>query len=327
MGNPLANSKFRVFHTRFTGLPDASTGELSKKRYGAYPGKRKKLFIVYAVLFLSVLFTSVSCDQVFEPWQENDQYEFSIFGYLDATQDTQWVRVMPVREDLFLEPEPFNVAVTLKHIESGESVVLNDSLVSFAHDAYAWNFWTTMEMKPEQTYRLTAERPDGSFSRAQVTLPPDFPTPLVVIENTRSNPPRPSAATVFLEGVTRLADVRTVHGLTRVAHLKDTTGIASGFYRVAIDLSEDLRILGQMNPDVAPSSLIGSSSRIYIASAGPDYHHFGSVSEKVIAVPDGVSNIENGLGYLAGIVSKTIPLRSCRGGGGYIPCDPEPPPW
>ncbi|MEX0894538.1 MAG: hypothetical protein WDZ36_02175 [Balneolaceae bacterium] len=322
------NKKGKIFPLRFKIMTVASSSSvIFQQSDGVLLDIRKKLFPIHLVFFLSFLLFSASCDQVFEPWQENDQYEFSIFGYLDSTQDTQWVRVMPVREDLFLEHDPLEATVTLEHLQSGETVIMNDSLVSFFHDRYAWNFWTTMEIEPEQTYRLRVERPDGTYSQGRVTLPPAFPAPLVIIEYTRTNSPVPSAATVFLEGVSRLADVRTVLGPIRVSHLKDTTGIAAGYFRVAIDLSEDLRMLSLMNPGVSPAQLISSDSKIYITSAGPDYHFFGSLSEKVIALPDGVSNIEKGLGYLAGIVSKTVPLQSCREKGGYIPCDPEPPPW
>lgn len=281
------------------------------------------------VFVLIILFTWIctsSCDVEFNPWQENEQYHFSIYGYLDASADTQWVRVMPVREDLLLEPRPIDFTVSLEHVETGEYVIMNDSLFSFARGTHAWNFWTTMELLPEHTYRLEAKSEDDRVSEAMVTLPADFPAPLVIMEFSQSIP---LFATVFLEGVDRVADVRTVHGPIRVPHLKDTVRTAQDHFRIAIDLSDDLQILSTLYPGEPPGSLISDSSLIFIAAAGPDYHYFGSISEKVIALPEGVTNIENGTGYLAGFVSKTIPLGSCRSGEteNLIPCDPEPPPW
>jgi hypothetical protein len=294
----------------------------------SYSGRFKSAMVMISILLL-VLFFAISCDETFNPWEENDKYHFTIHGYLDASADTQWVRIMPIRDDLLLKPGPINITVSLEHVETGENVVMNDSLFSFAHGTMAWNFWTTMNLQPEQTYRLTATDSDGLASKAQVTLPADYPTPLVLIEYAQGSSSEPSTATVFLEGVERLADVRTVYGRTWFPHLKDTVRMASDHFRVVIDLSEDLQVLSTLSPGEPLESLIDSSARIFIASAGTDYHYFGSISEKVISLPDGVSNIEKGIGYLAGIVSKTIPIESCKAENNQniIPCDPEPPPW
>lgn len=287
-------------------------------------------FVYTQLLSLIGLFFVGGCSGTFEPWQQNNQYHFSIYGYLDASADTQWVRVMPVREELFLDPRPVDVTVTLEHLNSGERVVMNDSLFAYAHDRYAWNFWTTKELLPEETYLLNAQKSDGMFSRARVTLPSEFHAPIVLIQNS----PRgvPERATIVLEGIDRLADVRTVYGQNRIAHLGDTSRTSSGAIQVVIDIQEVVDVLEPFNSDLSPSSLIGSSSpsgaKIFIASAGPDYHHFGSIVEKVIALPEGVSNIDNGVGYLAGIVSMTLPFESCMAEGmKVVPCEQEPPPW
>lgn len=285
------------------------------------------------------------CDETFEPWEENDQYHFSIFGYLDASADTQWVRVMPVREDLFLEPKPIDATVTLTHVESGKSVVMNDSLFAYAHDVYAWNFWTTMSLSPEETYRLTAEASTGLSSYAKVTLPEDFPVPLVHIRFVgRSR--TPELTTIYIEGVDRLADVQTVFhtpttesgrkNTVELPHLKDTTRSGSNRWRVIINPLEDFQYLNsflQLNPPVPLTDYLTPSSpykpQIFVASAGPDYHFFPLIDEKAIALPDGVSNIENGLGYVAGIISKTVPYQNCiiEGTTDLEPCPPVPPPW
>src|SRR5690625_6403028 len=70
-----------------------------------------------------------------------------MFGYLDASADTQWVRILPVREELFLEPRPLDFIVTMEHAESGESIVMQDSLFSY-FQGYAWNFRSEMDIRP-----------------------------------------------------------------------------------------------------------------------------------------------------------------------------------
>lgn len=285
-----------------------------------------------------LLCLAAGCDNTFVPWEENDQYHFSIYGYLDASADTQWVRVMPVREDLFPEPKPIDAIVTLEHIETGESVVMNDSLFSF-FQGYVLNFWTTMKLHPEQTYRITAERSDGKTSHARVQLPPDYPTPLLH-RQPRIPGGTPPVDIIYIEGVERLADVQTIYTfghpnweekyMVPFSHLKDTTRMASGDFAIIIDPQEDQRVIltfsgppcvrglsqtfdcetplqGDFNFDDA--SMI--NMQIFIASAGPEFHQFQSIDEKVTVLPEGISNVANGTGYLAGILSKTIPYESC----------------
>src|SRR5690625_7493443 len=90
-----------------------------------------------------------------------------MFGYLDASADTQWVRIMPVREELFLEPRPLDVIVTMEHAESGESIVMQDSLFSY-FQGYAWNFRSEMAIRPGQPYRITASHTDGRSEERRV---------------------------------------------------------------------------------------------------------------------------------------------------------------
>lgn len=297
---------------------------------------------IFPILWLFVILLFVTgCNQSFEPWQENDQYHFSIYGYLDASADTQWVRIMPVREDIFLEPKPIDAVVTLEHMESGEIVEMNDSLFEYSHDVYAYNFWAHMELQPGQNYRIRAENSDGDVTQATVTLPPDFPTPLVHIERRSSRDPTPIRATVLIQGIEKFADIQTVYrtqnNQDRMAmpHLQDSVRTASGDLQIIMEPQEDFPILSVFFPLPSGVSAVNFldteaiEQHIFIASAGPDFLYFPSIDEKVEALPDGVSNIENGVGYLAGITSKTIPYSSCteEGSSSVIPCDSESPPW
>ncbi|MEX2601806.1 MAG: hypothetical protein WD355_09175 [Balneolaceae bacterium] len=287
------------------------------------PYSRSFQVTIAGILFLLCLWVT-ACDEVFDPYQPNDQYHYSIYGYLDATADTQWVRIMPVREDFTLDPDhPIDATVMLEHVESGHTVTMKDTLISYAHGVYAWNFWTDMEIRPEETYRLTATRTDGLLSRAQVRVPPDFPVPTVrMTENPR---------VVTIKGVEKLADAKVVYsgvehtgGLFRVIfpHLEDSLHLETGGYQVFIDTRRHNLILDAISVPIR-------DRQIFIASAGPEYHNFGLIDEKIIALPEGISNIENGIGYLAGIVSKTIPFESCHDEETrqLIPCEPETPVW
>lgn len=304
------------------------------------PGKKAQpVFILFVLVLLPWLFTA-GCDDVFDPLQENDTYYYSIYGYLDASADTQWVRVMPVREDLLAESKPIDATVTLQDVESGETVVMNDSLLSYDHEQYAWNFWTTMKLNPEHTYKLTAERSDGRSSHARIKLPPDFPTPLLRIQRDRSGVA--INATVFIDKpIENLADVQTLYRTPddpefyTIPHLVDSIRTGSGGVQVLMDLDVDYVQLNAnytLPPGVGRSNYIDTpqlEKLIFIASAGPGYHYFPDIDEKIVALPDGVSNIENGVGFLAGFVTKTIPYQSCQREGttDLVPCETKPSPW
>ncbi len=60
----------------------------------------------------------------------------------------------------------------------------------------------------------------------------------------------------------------------------------------------------------------------FIASGGPGWLDFLSLGRHVIALPDGVTNVENGVGFFGGIISKTFPYVNVEGDRGLfsVPC-------
>lgn len=142
----------------------------------------QKVLFAVIISFSTLLFAG--CEQPFEPLQENNRYFFSIYGFLDASADTQWVRVMPVTETLYPHPDSLKAAgitIELENIGTEEIITLKDSLFYFGNNLYALNFWTTANIQPDNTYTLTATNADGNSSRASVTIPDEFQTPSVRI--------------------------------------------------------------------------------------------------------------------------------------------------
>lgn len=278
-------------------------------------------------LILLTVFLIVSCQEPFEPTQENDSYYFSIYGYLDASADTQWVRITPVRNALNDFRDTIDATVTLESLETNESTVMNDSLFRYAGERTAWNFWTTMNLHPNQTYRLTATRSDGNFSRAEVRLPRDFPVPLFRAEAIGLNE-------IQVHVSERLADVQTIYyvrsfltdneTVVTFSQLGDTLRTGLGRYQVSFNPIENEESLNHNFPN---SDII--RRQVYVAITTNETPHFPSLDRFSFNIPDGVSNIQNGVGYLSGIVSKTIPYKSCfsDGGSNLIPCKEVPVPW
>lgn len=278
-------------------------------RMASSPEHRLQMFIFFA--FLSIVL--IGCEEPFEPLMKSDEASFSFFGFLDASADTQWVRATPVREQLDMPPEKLEMTVTLKHLESGHTEVLKDSLLelSFPGDFNILNAWTTMKLEPGQSYRLKGERPDGATSNVTVTLPEDFPTPrLRVIEG--------ASDILYFDRVDRLADVQVVAifgirwaGMTfnrirSAPYRNQVEQIASEEYRV--------RIHPIRNPGILPANAVVESSRlmVFVASGGPEWNsEIDSLDDLNYALPEVNSNVEGGVGYVVGIVSKSIPYQSC----------------
>jgi len=286
---------------------------------------------------LSVLFLQ-SCDESFEPLVENDRFFYSMYGYLDASADTNWIRIIPLREGIDQLPDVVSV-VTLEHLETGETSVMNDSLFTYAGGRQALNYWTTMELFPGQTYRLKAEREDGESSTVIIEMPEDFPTPIVLEDQNSIH----GLDTVLVEGVANLADVRTLWKVDETfslrtpvynfAHLQDTVEVIGNNWVVELRTANDFNSLARLyeSEQFQIDELITvTHKQVWVASAGPDWLFFPDIDENIIALPDGISNVENGTGYVIGVVSKTVPLKSCFADEEeeeVIACPEEQPVW
>ncbi|GAA5522492.1 hypothetical protein LQ318_12130 [Aliifodinibius salicampi] len=264
------------------------------------------IYIRLVYCLLGALLLLSGCDSSFEPHQENSRYYFSMFGYLDASADTQWVRIMPVRDSLLHQPHEIDATVTLEELETGKTITLNDSLFHFSNNRYAHNFWTTQPLEPSRTYRLKAERSDGAASHTTITLPTDYPTPIAYIwEPDDFTPDR-----IDIKDIEKLVDAQVIHQTqdqrSTINFIKDTVVVPDRSYQVLIQPWINYESIGT-TLDAIPNEDL----KIFVAAATNEFPDFATIDEITITFPGGVSNVENGVGYVAGIVSKTIPYRSC----------------
>ena len=133
---------------------------------------------VVALLF--AIGVSSACDDTFSPIEPSD-VQFSIFGFLDASADTQWVRVMSLRPVLITEPGPLGAVVSIENIITGRVVELRDSVFRFAANpdvgsdgVYLHNYWTTDVIEPGAAYRFSAIAEEHEESSAVIEIPPDY---------------------------------------------------------------------------------------------------------------------------------------------------------
>lgn len=290
--------------------------------------------ILNIFLFLCSLIPLAGCNQTFDPIKENSTSPFSIFGYLDASVDTQRVRVSPLRGELEFYTENPEMTVTLENLETGESVIMKDYLhqYSFPFGLTAPNAWTTVNLDYGQTYRLKAERPDGAATSVTVTIPGDFPTPRLLVTGSVFD-------YLFINDVKSLVDVQSrwfyeieyegqrYNRLIIIPYRDQVEATGPDDYRLNINTIRERRRLNEQIPNTAGAVVTLLGRQIFVASASSDWNEeITSFDNLRYALPDVASNVENGVGYMIGIASKSIPYQSCFDEtGDNISCPTEQP--
>ncbi len=260
----------------------------------------------------------VGCDDtVLDPFVESP-FNYSVFGYLDGGVDTQFVRVSPVRDSIALGPDPIDATVMLEHVATGQKTAWRDSLFSYKtalarSERFGHNFWSPEPLEPLATYRLTVTRSDGAASHATVTLPDTFPDPII------------DGSTIRIRGIERLADVVVVYRVFDLLARQPSTYTVS-YIDAVLPVEDELWVIVSRADDENQITLrLGSSLfqitsiEVTVAAAGPDWPDLSDVDQETLALPNVISNIEDGIGYLGGIISKTFfwPGFEPDGGKGF----------
>ncbi|MDR9364594.1 MAG: hypothetical protein RI575_04615 [Balneolaceae bacterium] len=294
-----------------------------------------RVWLLLHFTFAFCLFTTLpGCEQTFQPIKDNSRAPFSMFGYLDVSADTQWVRVTPVRGQIDISTEVPEMTVNVTDLETGNSAAFNDSLFLSPDGRHILNAWNTTDiLKPEQTVRFKAERPDGASSQVNISFPPDFPTPRMEIYEVSD------LVLVYIEGVERLVEVQ-VRALAHVISpsagwdfidvfkrpIRRITKTGAGTYRVLMTPGSKY-VLNVPEPPADDLEVEFLDHQIFVASGGPEWREdLGDLRDIEYSLPEEISNVEDGTGYMFGIVSKSIPFESCYDEQGeFIACPEEAP--
>jgi hypothetical protein len=274
--------------------------------------RRRRLFVaLLASPFLG------GCDQPFEPFQEDTQGPFSMFGYLDLAADTQWIRVTSVRQNLIADPAPIDAVVTLESLESGRRVTLKDSVFEFIdvdlqNVAYAHNFWTTEQLERGVTYRLEAARSDGAKTTALVEMPAEAEVSVTYFEGpvgAREGGPFRNPLRIHVRGEHLLyADaVYMVRDLEQTPR-RDSLVIPQ------FPILTDPGGFEFASPPTLRRNDVLDQGRVEarIAVATSEWPFQPGLSPTEAALPgSGPSNVENGFGFVGGLAMWTFPRPSC----------------
>ena len=131
---------------------------------------RSRFFLFSAILAATTLL--VACEETVSPILESDR-QFTLFGTLDMAQDTQFVRVIPIRPTP-IAPEESSLAATLTSTDltSEHSLTWRDSTVIFDDGTAGHVFYARLRIQAGHTYRIEVQ-PDGSdvITSAETTVP------------------------------------------------------------------------------------------------------------------------------------------------------------
>jgi hypothetical protein len=119
-----------------------------------------------------------SCDDTFEPFAPGAA-SYSTFGYLDASADTQWIRVRAARTGLLASTARSGLMVSLQDLSSGRIIELRDTALPFVNmlssdPVYAHDFMTTERIEPGAAYRFRASGWDTVVAESEVRIPRDY---------------------------------------------------------------------------------------------------------------------------------------------------------
>ena len=271
--------------------------------------------------FLVVL---AGCENSFEPIKENNLYNYSMYGILDLSADTQWVRVMPLRSSILRDSMPNEATVTMTRESDGLTVQLEDTLIRLARDSYVWNFWTTQQLLPNENYTITAESPEGNKTTGQAHIPSDFPMPELFYRENTGNCHIIIDAVVDRLVVAKntyqfqiLRDVISGINVFSVSYIGDVQGTFRGDHEIVFN---DLPTMAAVY-EVSPEQIINLSGEGLVVSADTNWVGLDIENEEL---PGVASNVENGLGVITGIVSKSFPIRPTREDQlNYMMCPPQ----
>ena len=283
-----------------TGMPMPSTKAAARS-------------IAAAALALSVL---AGCDDSFSPISPTD-LQFSVFGYLDASADTQWIRVMPIRELVPTQPDSFGAVVMVADVGTGQIVTLRDSVFRFTNyvnpevgseGIYLHNYWTTERIDPGASYRISISANGEEPSEAVVQVPEDFQVEVWL---------RQQSAAARDSDQLRLTGAKHVPFARATSWFRDQCGSylsdqISFSVKPAVDGVHAINIRKATVVPRGCGGIFADRRLLWVVNSEVAWPAGAAYSPTNVGVPEGLSNISHSVGFVAGVMTKTLPYESCE---------------
>jgi hypothetical protein len=255
-----------------------------------------------------------ACDDSFSPIRPS-ALQFSIYGALDASADTQWIRVMPIRATVLTSPHPLGATVSVEQLGSGRTIELRDSVFHFregynqdvgSEGIYLHNYWTTERIEPDATYRFTAAREGGPPSQAEIQIPPDFHLAEVWLRQIRTDGP----------DLVRVDGVQYVPFVGVVNHFYDSCG--PGVERLfrpaaARDPADPLVPIARLfQGREGCTRPVVERRELLVVRSGAEWPSGLDYSAGRLGLTDAPSNLSNAMGFLGGVLTRSLPYENCE---------------
>jgi hypothetical protein len=135
--------------------------------------ERKPGWVLVLTLLLSSPAVLAGCEESVDPIVGTD-LPFTLWGFLNAEVDTQYVRVFAISDHLIPDPdETLDARVFSTDLTTGDRREWNYQRLRFDSLITGHYFWSPFQPVHEHRYRLEVVRSDQETSIVEVTVPPE----------------------------------------------------------------------------------------------------------------------------------------------------------
>ena len=264
---------------------------------------------------------ATGCESSLDVFTESDAY-YSLFGFIDASADTQWVRIEALQDSLQTGSSALDATLFSTHQSSGDRVIWNDSLFQYLNNFQAHNFWSIEPFLPGETYILEVIRSDGATSEATVIMPELFDEPLfnvfpfsLINLPVSGNVCARSFDTIIEVDILAALEISyvipTATGLkntVQVSYINKVQKLETGAFAVRFEWVQDLQRIAALDSEISlPELLQLEQVQLLVAAAGPGWPD-NALDDETVALPGAVTEVKNGFGYVGGVVSKRLEI-------------------
>ena len=288
------------------------------------------LGVVVGVLLLA----TGACDPTVDVLNPSEKYQFSLFGTLRVTADTQVIRVEPIGDSTRIgAPPTLRASVVLENLDTGREIMLQDSFETVSGGiAQVHNVRTTEPVQPGTNYRV-AVRVKGTAVTTATTATPEAPPILQHEPDSTDDAPfllpcafdfqgEPEAQentfSLRILGVENVAAAtvryrieppgQRVASSTQFDHYADAVyRPQKDLYRLSVFYAWDLLSLFEQTDGCPPREAFSVPQAVVrVTAGGPDWPDWRGASLDALARPDTFSNVTGGHGFVGGVYADTI---------------------
>lgn len=264
----------------------------------------------WSYVFLAVI-VFIGCEQTFEPFKENDKFIFSMAGFIDSGQSIQQVRVINLQQEDVRNGIPFEGEVYFRDFANDEIIQMEGELIQYSPLRSAYIFSVNHTLEDNRNYEIIAERGDGVESRVNLTTPADFRDPVYVEGDFLT----PDGLRIW--DIQRLAEVSLRFRVTypfsgtienrKVVLTRQARRIGADQYLVPVSDDVLLNAVSDLE-DIGEIEI--TNCKFVVAKGGPNYRDFSNLSDNEITIPNSLSNVSNGTGFVTTVKTKRVQYPS-----------------